>query len=659
MIRKSWRAGALAAVLLSASGLFVTAAQQDPVAAGLVGPEELLPEAAQEPVIQITAEVTADNCTYLRNPEEYELSTELRHTMRSDSTGKFAMYMSALLAPGPSLDAATVPRKNFIDDHIFNRMATAGIRSAPLASDEEYMRRVMLDLTGRIPSAADVESFAANTSPSKRDALVDSLIGTPEFIDKWTMFFGDLLKVNTTSAAITRFTQGRDAFYLFIKDALSTNKPYDQFARELIAATGDSFVNGAVNWPVGNNVAMGPAQDIYDGHAVNSAGMFLGMNAVDCLLCHDGPRHLDEVNLWGATQTRQNMWGLSAYFARFRNQRQVVSVNPNSSKYIVSDAATGEYTLNTTTGNRSPRQPVNGVTRVTPRYPFPTSASTAIGTGESRRQAVARQITGDLQFSRAIVNYIWEKFMVEAFVSPSNSFDIARLDAASPPPAGWTLQPTNPQLLDALARWFQTNRYDLRALMGLIAKSNAYQLSAVYPGTWNVSYVPYYARRYVRRLDAEEIHDAVVKATGIMPTPAYQFEFLPPVQWAMQLPEPREPRSNGGSAGFLNAFGRGDRDLNLRRSDGTLAQALTMMNNNFVMSRIHQSNQGSRVATLLAQTSDAQTIIRQLFLSTLSRQATAEELAMFAPSFQQSGNTAAAQHLQWVLLNKLDFIFNY
>jgi hypothetical protein len=302
------------------------------------------------------------------------------------------------------------------------------------------------------------------------------------------------------------------------------------------------------------------------------------------------------------------------------------------------------------------------VSRITPQNPFiplnPFSGS-GINPGETRRQAIARQVTGDLQFARAAVNYVWEKFMVEAFVSPSNSFDLARLDASSPPPAEWTLQPTNPQLLDALARWFQQNRYDLRALMGLIAKSNAYQLSAAYPGTWNVSYVPYYARRYVRRLDAEEIHDAIVKATGILPNPPYSFDTLPAVQWAMQLPDTREPRRNFAVATFLNAFGRGDRDLNLRRSDGSLSQALTLMNNVFVMSRIHQANTGSRVATLLAQTSDAQTIIRQLFLWTLSRQPTADELAFFTPTFQQQGSRVAAEGLQWVLLNKMDFIFNY
>ena len=146
-----------------------------------------------------------------------------------------------------------------------------------------------------------------------------------------------------------------------MKDAITSNKPYDQLAHEIITATGDTFVNGAANWPVGNTVTMGPAQDTYDGQAVNYASMFLGINVVDCLLCHDGARHLDQVNLWGSTETRQNMWGLSAYFARVRMQRQVVTQTPLVAKFIVTDVAAGDYNLNTTTGNRMARQPINGV----------------------------------------------------------------------------------------------------------------------------------------------------------------------------------------------------------------------------------------------------------------------------------------------------------
>jgi hypothetical protein len=498
-------------------------------------------------------------------------------------------------------------------------------------------------------------------SPSKRDLKVDALMGSPEFVDKWTMFLGDLYKNNAENNNINRGVNGRDGFYLYLKDAVSTNKPYDQLARELISASGDSFAQGQVNWPLGNTITMGPAQDTYDGQAVNLASMFLGINVADCLLCHDGARHLDQVNLWGSKQKRPNMWGLSAYFARTRMQRQVVTTQV--AKYIVSEASTGEYQLNTTTGNRVARQPINGVSVIGPSYPFaagtPSGSAGALQPGESRRQALAPQVTGDIQFSRAIVNYIWEKFMVQAFVSPSNTFDLARLDPDNPPPAPWTLQPTNPQLLQALAEWFQANHYDLRALMSLIAKSNAYQLSATYSGTWNISYVPYYARRYVRRLDAEEVHDAITKATGIPGNYTLQGSALPPVQWAMQFPDTKESGSNGTVAAFLNAFGRGDRDTMPRRSDGSILQSLDMLNSPVLLGRIHQNNQGSRVATLLSQTSDPQSILRDLFLNTLSRPPTDQEIAFFTPMFQQSGNQAAAEDLQWVLLNKVDFLFNY
>ena len=609
------------------------------------------------------------DCVFLRNPDEFMLNTERLRKADSDLTSRIAMYVSsALTADQPTaqtLNPAAAPRKNFIDDAIFGRMAAAGIQAAPIASDSEFLRRVTLDLTGRIPSGPEVVAFIFDTDPSKRDAKIDALIGSPEFIDKWTMFFGDLYRVNAQSSSVNRDIYGRDAFYLYLKDAVSTNKPYDQMARELIAAAGDSFEHGEVNWPVGNTVAMGPAQDTYDGQAVNLASMFLGINSVDCLLCHDGARHLDQVNLWGSTQMRRNMWGLSAYFARARMQRQVTATMPRQiAKYIVTDAAGGEYQLNTTSGNRTARRPIEGVGVVPPKNPFATAANafatgSGIEPGETRRQALARQVTSDIQFSRAIVNYIWQKFMVEAFVSPSNAFDLARLDPANPPPAPWTLQPTNPELLDALARWLQANQFDLRALMALITKSTAYQLSAVYPGNWDVSYVPYYARKYVRRLDAEEIHDAIAKATGIPGNYVLQNSDMPPVQWAMQFPDTREPRTNGSVAAFLNAFGRGDRDTAFRRSDSSILQALNMLNSPFVLTRIHQNNQGSHVAAVLAQTADPGIIIWDLFATTLSRPPSDTEMALFGRIFQQQGNRVAAENLQWVLLNKADFLFNY
>jgi hypothetical protein len=607
---------------------------------------------------------SSNDCTYLKDPEQFHVNVNRLRSAHSDLTARVAIFADAAAQPGTyssTVDPSKIARKNLIDDYIFGAMASAGIQSAPLTIDGEFLRRVTLDLTGRIPTAGEVDAFAADTNTSKRDLKVDSLIGTPEFIDKWTMFLGDLLKVNAASSQVNRAIPGRDAFYLYVKDAVTTNKPYDQLAREVIAATGDSFAQGEANWPVGNTISMGPAQDTYDGESVNLASMFMGINTVDCLLCHDGHRHLDTVSVWGYNETRQNLWGLSAYFARLRMARVTVTTTPMLAKYSVTDAATGEYQLNTTTGNRVARQPVSGLSVIAPNNPFASSsvAGGGIQTGETRRQAIARQITGNIQFSRAIVNYVWEKLMVQAFVTPSNTFDLARLDPSNPPAAPWTLQPTNPALLNALATWFQSNHYDLRALITLITKSNAYQLSAVYPGTWDVGYVPYYARKFVRRLDAEELHDAITRATGVIPTYTLNGSSLPPVQWAMQFPDTKEPLSNGTVAQFLTSFGRGDRDTSPRRSGGSILQSLNLMNSSVIMTRVHQANAGSRVQTILSQTTDPQTIITQLYLNTLSRRPTSDELALFTPMFQQQGTKAAAENLQWVLLNKMDFVFNY
>ena len=295
------------------------------------------------------------DCTFLRNPDEFLRSPQQRWREVSDQTAR----VGGKLQLRPALDRESAdpnlktPRRNFIDEYIFGRMERDSIVPAPLAADQEFLRRVFLDLTGRIPAAEQVAEFASDPSPAKRDAVIDSLVGSPEFVDKWTMFLGDLYKNNGAATNVNRYPQGRDAFYRYIKDSLTLNKPYDQIALELISATGDTFEDGAANFPVGGTVPMGPVQDTYDGQAVDVAQMFLGVNVVDCLLCHDGARHLEPLNFWGSQQTRAGMWGLSAFFARTRMQPQ--AVNGGFEKYIVSDAPTGDYELNTRDGNRTAR----------------------------------------------------------------------------------------------------------------------------------------------------------------------------------------------------------------------------------------------------------------------------------------------------------------
>ncbi len=606
---------------------------------------------------------TIESCGYVNDPSLYVFSSEQNQAALSTLTDSVVSYVKPVITrSGPLLP---VQRNNFIDEYIFGQIEAVGIEAASLSSDTEFLRRVTLDLTGRIPSRDQVVNFVNDPNPGKRNVLIDSLVTSPEHVDKWTMFLGDLLKLNGPASNVNRYTQGRDAFYLYLKDSISLNKPYDQLVREMLTADGDNHTSGAVNYLVGGRIPMGPVQDTYDGQAAQVASMFLGVQVVDCLLCHDGAGRLEAVNLWGATQTRMEMWALSAFFAQTRIQGERISTQPRLIRYsLVPQRRRPGYHLNTDDGNRSPREPQGGVTEVEPFYPF-TLASDKFGgvvEDQARREALADLVVNDIQFARAAVNYVWEELMVQAFVTPSNAFDPARLDADNPPASPWTLQPTNPRLLDAMSTWFQQNNFDLRQLIALIAKSRAYQLSAAYPMEWSPEYVPYYARRFARRMDAEEIHDAVVKATGVPANYAFRSRtgtLLDPVGWAMQLPDTREPRSNRRVREFLDSFGRGDRDLTDRQSDGSPLQALNLLNHQFINDRINANNRTSTIGVVLAETNDPTEIIQGLYLSTLSRFPTQQETALLLPMMVQLGNADGAESLQWILMNKLDFVFNY
>jgi Protein of unknown function (DUF1549)/Protein of unknown function (DUF1553) len=652
------RIGVLAFALLA--GLFALTIRYgfpaDSVSAQRSRGDRLLREAEKK--------TTQHDCNYLQDPEKTGEAMAAHRELISRHTEQLTLAREAgeARAEAALVPPRDIPRKNFIDNILFDRMARDNVMSAAICSDEEFIRRAWLDLTGRIPAAADVTNFVKDTGAGKRDALVDQLIGTPEFVDKWAMFFGDLFKNNARSVNVQRYSGARDAFHTYIKNSIAANKSYAQMATEMITANGDNFVDGQVNHIIGGIVPMGPQQDTMDGTAVNTASMFLGINAIDCLLCHDGAGHLDQVNLWGAQRTRAEAWGLSAFFARTRRQRQVLSQQPNYFKYVVSENANGEYQLNTNFGNRQTRAPIDGKNTVEPRYLF---GGGGLNTGENRRQALARHITTDIQFSRAAVNYIWEKLMVEALVSPSNAFDPARLDPAGTLPDGWTLQPANAELLAALAQDFKAGGHNIRATIGTIVKSSAYQLSSQYPGEWSLALVPYYARKFARRLDAEEVHDAVLKASGIGVT--YQLRdtlgantFA--VNWAMQLPDTLEPRGNANALQFLNTFVRGDRDVKPRSQEPSIQQSLQLMNNSLVMTRIHQNNAGSNVARLLADASlTPQQIVTQLYLNTLARNPAQAELDKLLPLFETGamGRRGATEAIQWALFNKMDFIFNY
>ena len=288
--------------------------------------------------------------------------------------------------------------------------------------------------------------------------------------------------------------------------------------------------------------------------------------------------------------------------------------------------------------------------------------------GENYRVAFAREVTTDFQFARASVNYLWAQFFGKGIVEPVDGFDPARLDPNNPPPEGWSLQPTNPQLLTELAQDFINSKYDVKALMRQIVNSDAYQLSSRYNGAWNPQWESLFARKFVRRLWAEEIHDALAQTSGLLPSYNLQTRYpnsSATESWAMRFPETDSTPDNGGAVSrFLDAFWRGNRDDEDRLSDGAISQALDLMNDPFVMTRIRGTAtaqvQGSANLLLvknLAQTDDQ--LINTLFLNVLSRYPSPSEMTAAQTQLKTGTRTQAAEDLLWSLYNKVDFTFNY
>lgn len=561
-----------------------------------------------------------------------------------------------------------LPHVNFVDDEILGKIEAAGIPPAPLSSDTEFLRRVTLDLAGRIPDAAAVTAFLADHRPDKRARTIDQLLDSPEFNDRWALFLDDLFR-NTANAASGRlFPAGRNAFHAYFLAALQSHEPYDAVARDLIAGLGVNTQNAPANFSVRNIQSNGPAQDTYDNLAATTGTAFLGLNAVFCTSCHNGSGHLDAINLWGAGVRRQDFWGMSAFFARTVIKPQGT---PPDISYAVTEAPTGDYKLNTTTGNKTVRVACKtstdtgcwetdplGLAVVTPRFVLSGATPAA---GEGYRQALARLVTADPQFAKATANYVFKELFTVGIVDPPDSFDLARQDPNSPPPSPWTIQPTHPQLLVKLGQAFSGSGFDLRALLRTLCNSSAYQLSSVYPGAWQDAYAPYFARHYVRRLGSEMLYDAIVKASGVpasLPVNGYPA----PVTRAVQLPDISEP-AIGSVRNFLNTFLRGNRDDVARSYQGSISQALSAMNDTNVTSRVKATLRGGTLNKLVAANATPATIVTQLYLATLSRPPAADELAagtaLLASPPPGETKTNAAEDLQWSLLNKLDFLFKY
>jgi hypothetical protein len=546
---------------------------------------------------------------------------------------------------------------NPIDVAVFAKMSKDGIAPTTRSSDAEFLRRVTLDLTGQLPDPATVTAFLADATPDKRTRTIDGLLASDAFNDRWTMWFGDLVQNVQVATNSREYYVGRNTYYSWIRSSIQQGKPYDQMVREVIGAQGDSFAAGNANYVVRQLQPNGPPQDTYDNLAAHAGEKFLGMPFL-CISCHNGVAHLEPVNTYLAKKTRLDFWKAAAFFAKTTARPTLTpEYGNNVRKFLVSDnPLVNGYTLNTKGGNKSDRvPPVGQGNTVTPAFLF-TAEQPRVG--EPWRDAYGRMLTADPQFARATVNYLWKEMFGLGIVEPDNNIDPYRLDPNSLA-AGQTVQPINPELLVALTTNFQQGGYSLRSILRLMVTSDTYQLSSRYTaGVWNEAWTTYFARHYPRRLTAEEIADAVAKATSVPMT--MNVTGMGTMSKAMSLPDPTEPGARSAMGLFLNSFGRGNRDDVMRSEDSSITQALSMMNDSTVTSRIKQGANGgnSTVGKALKASTDPATIADTLYMATLSRHPTAAESAA-AVTYLKSGTLSQkTEDLQYVLLNQLEFLFD-
>jgi hypothetical protein len=260
--------------------------------------------------------------------------------------------------------------------------------------------------------------------------------------------------------------------------------------------------------------------------------------------------------------------------------------------------------------------------------------------GEEPREALGRMITAHPQFARATANLFWSKLMSVGIVEPYDEFDLDN-------PA----QASHPELLDALAKDFRDNGHSIRGLFRTICQSSAYQLSARFPGEWKESYAKYYARKLVRQLAAEEVHDSIALATS---KPGNFKARGAERSWAMQM---SGPVGGGDLKHFMSTFGQSNRSNPPKEPVGSPLQAMLMMQSSVVADRV-QAAKDSRVQRLLDTYKDDARLVDELFLATLSRPATAPERQVALAALAKD-RTKGAQNLQWALLNQVEFLFNY
>jgi hypothetical protein len=510
-----------------------------------------------------------------------------------------------------------VEERNYVDTLIDDKLKKLRIAPSGLCTDEEFLRRVSIDITGTLPTTPEHDRFLADHDPQKRAKLVDALLKRPEFADIWVMKWAELLQIRSGTDVSYKSAL---VYYNWLRDQILQNVPVNELVRQLVSSTGGTFENPAAGFYQFEVDPLKLAED--------TAQAFLGVQ-IKCAQCHNHP-----FDRW----TMNDYRGFVAFFTQVARKK-----GEDPRETIVFDRHQGE-SVNPITNKVIPPKFLGGL-QLAPSQ-------------EDRRQLLADWMADPANpwFARHFANIVWAQFFGRGIIEPVDDVRVSN------PPA-------NPALLDALARHLVAYNYDFRKLIRDICLSRTYQLSSQ-PNDTNEADIRNFSHSGIRRLRAEVLLDCISQATGTKD----KFQGLPLGAHAVQI-------ADGATTNyFLRTFGRATRETPCSCEvsiDPNLSQALHLINGDTVQGKIAG---GAVVAKMMLAKEDDQTILTNLYLRTLGRSPTPDELHTLSPLLadadarQQAADNVPGpdgirhpsrirqktlEDIFWALLNSKEFMFNH
>ena len=512
------------------------------------------------------------------------------------SLGAVGVSRMAVVLRPPLKHLPTLVRNNYIDDLIFEKLLRLRMLPSELCSDSEFIRRVYLDVMGTLPKPSEVRAFLADRSPAKRERLVDGLFTRPEYADFWSLKYGDLF---TNSP---QFLYNGTAYYQsWLRDAVAKNKPYDQFARELLSSSGGTYQALPTNFYT--------VQKKPEDMATFVSQAFLGVS-LECARCHDHPSEK-----W----KRDDFMGLAAFFSQVkfkggaRNNERFLYIDPE-------------------------KEFVHPQTKLSVAAKFLGAEYAEFQPLEDRRARLGEWLTSpeNPYFAKAAVNRFWKELMGRGIVEPVDDFRV-------------TNPPSHPELLERLAADFVELKFDAQKLMKRIILSRTYQLSAK-PNATNADDRTAYSHYALRRLSAEQMADAIAQATGV----PERYPYFYPGKRAIQLPDPIV------DSYFLTIFDRSTRENATcsRKQSASITQSLNLVSGETINGKLRHEK--GVISRLIRDGKTDKEIVEHLTLAALARFPTSLETRLAAEGIQKSNSRREAlEDFGWALLNSKAFLYNH